>query len=297
MTRRAAAFGAFWGKTAEVGASEPLTFAAATNTPGRLTGQVPRNPADIARTAFSSQLSQLELATPNEPKYASRKLHRRMKFRDFDISIETDKGRFRFWHDPHTKTRGKTKMQHPYGYIRRTEGLDGDHVDVFVGPNEQAKYVYVITTNKAPAFKEIDEQKCMLGFDNAEDAKVAFHDHYTDTRFFRSMKAMPYAEFEKKVHATGKGGTKKLAWDPGTVQRDEGLAHPRSRGQDASFTAPTAARESFIGLPDPGPLKHIIDEPMDRMDRIDRGFRFNDLDQHSTAIEGAWGAPSSDTVP
>jgi len=338
----------------------PMVISDATNTPGRLRGQIPRAPAEQARTSFSEQQRQFDTAMTPESKTASelrqkvallaqmqqaladkkrrdaaklrknpaallkktagRKLHGRMKFRDLEISIENRVGSVRHWYDPHAKREGKTEMKYPYGYIRRTEGLDGDHVDVFVGHNEQAKYVYVITTNKAPDFKAIDEQKCMLGFDTAEDAKAAFHEHYTDNRFFRSMKALPYAEFQKKVHATFDGPVKKVAavssdgmfgafwgspssrasekkaWDTDSTQRTIELAHPGSHGQQATFAPNTAIEEKERGLPEVGATRHIIDEPLDRMDRIDRTFRFNDQDQRSTAIEGAWGSPVDGSV-
>lgn len=132
----------------------------------------------------------------------ARKLSRRMSFRGLDISIETDKGELRHWYDPHNDTRGSTEMSHPYGYIRRTKGVDGDHVDVYVGPNENAPNVYIVHQMKAPDFKKYDEDKCMLAFPNAKAAKAAYLKNFNDPRFFGSMTTMPWPEFEKKVKAT-----------------------------------------------------------------------------------------------
>lgn len=130
------------------------------------------------------------------------KLSRRMTFRGLDVSIETDKGELRHWYDPHNKTKGSTKMSHPYGYIRRTKGVDGDHVDVYVGPKEDAPDVFIVNQMKAPDFKRFDEQKCMLGFESAADAKAAYLKNFDSPKFFGSMTTMPWAEFEKKVKAT-----------------------------------------------------------------------------------------------
>jgi hypothetical protein len=127
------------------------------------------------------------------------KLSRRMFFRDLAISIETDKGELRHWYDPHNKEKGTTKMKYPYGYIRRTKGVDGDHVDVYVGPHEKAPYVYIIHQMKAPEFKKYDEDKCMLGFKSENAAKTAYLAHYNDKRFLGSVTRMPYDKFEKKV--------------------------------------------------------------------------------------------------
>lgn len=132
------------------------------------------------------------------------KLSRRMEFRGLKISVETDKGESRHWYDPHNKEKGSTKMKYAYGYIRRTEGIDGDHVDVYVGPNEDAKNVYVVHQQKAPNFDGYDEDKCMLGFNSAEEAKKAYLMHYNDDRFFGSMTVMPFEQFKRKVLATFK---------------------------------------------------------------------------------------------
>jgi hypothetical protein len=132
------------------------------------------------------------------------KLSRRMEFRGLKISVETDKGESRHWYDPNNKEKGSTKMKFPYGYIRMTKGIDGDHVDVYVGPNEDAKNVYVVHQQRAPNFDKYDEDKCMLGFDSADAAKKAYLDHYNDDRFFGSMTVMPFEQFKTKVLGTFK---------------------------------------------------------------------------------------------
>jgi len=122
-----------------------------------------------------------------------------MKFQGFDISIENRKGSVRHWYDKTTDTHGETKMEFPYGYIRLTEGTDGDHVDVFVGGDEQAKNAYVIHQMRAPDFKTFDEDKVMLGFASAKEAKQAYLRHFDSPKFFGSMTAMPVEQFRKKV--------------------------------------------------------------------------------------------------
>src|SRR6267142_1782052 len=92
---------------------------------------------------------------------ANRKLHDRIKFRGLSISIENRKGSIRKGVDKNGKA-WKVKMTHAYGYIRMTEGVDGDHVDCFIGPNENAKNVYIIH-RQDPGMKVYDEDKCMVG--------------------------------------------------------------------------------------------------------------------------------------
>jgi hypothetical protein len=149
----------------------------------------------------------LDVIPPPDPlKKTARahKLSRRMEFRGLKISVETDKGEKRHWKDPNNGETGFTLMKYPYGYIRMTKGVDGDHVDVYVGPNEQATKVYVVHQQKAPNFDKYDEDKCMLGFDSADAAKKAYLDHYNNDRFFGSMTVMPFEQFKKKVLGTFK---------------------------------------------------------------------------------------------
>jgi hypothetical protein len=132
---------------------------------------------------------------------AARPLQGRVTWRGLQISIENAPGSVRRGTD-HDGTPWSTGMVLPYGYIRLTEGVDGDHVDCFLGPDDQAPEVYVITTRKAPHFRHNDEQKCMLGFQSAEDAKRAFFAHYDDPRHFGSIITMPFDAFKRKVLAT-----------------------------------------------------------------------------------------------
>jgi len=146
-----------------------------------------------------------------EKRAKDEQLARRFTLKDLEIGVEHDKGSVREWHDAETDKKRKTIMKYPYGYIFNTRGMDQEHVDCFIGPNKDAKEVYVITTNKPPDFVQEDEQKCMIGFNSAADAKEAFIDHYKKPGFFRNMKAFPYAKFKEKVLATATNGPAKLA--------------------------------------------------------------------------------------
>lgn len=126
------------------------------------------------------------------------------KFRDLEIIVETDRGEYRHWYDKHNGTRGTTLMKYPYGYIKRTKGMDGEAIDCFVGPNEAATNVYVVTTSKPPDFKQVDEQKCMLGFSSLNDARNAFGAAYSDPKFMREIRTFPYSDFLEKVYKSTK---------------------------------------------------------------------------------------------
>ena len=130
---------------------------------------------------------------------AAYKLAYRTEFQGLPISIENGKGSSRHWTDEETGETGSTKMEYPYGYVRGTLGLDGDGVDVFIGPNKESQKIFIITQMKRPEYKEVDEQKCMLGFDSAKDAKSAYLRHYDSPKFFGSMLEMDVHEFEDKL--------------------------------------------------------------------------------------------------
>ena len=96
----------------------------------------------------------------------------------FDVSIEQPKGSVRRGVDANGKA-WESKMHNTYGYFRGTEGVDGDHIDVFVsndidGWNGQKVFV-VDQYNPDGTF---DEHKVMLGFNNAEDAKSDYLANY-----------------------------------------------------------------------------------------------------------------------
>ncbi len=102
---------------------------------------------------------------------------KRMKWFGMDISIENKAGSTRSGIDPGGNP-WKVKLTHDYGYLRGTRGTDGDAVDVFIGPDPSAQFVYVAHTLKAPAFLEQDEDKCMLDFPSIDEARKAFLANY-----------------------------------------------------------------------------------------------------------------------
>lgn len=132
-------------------------------------------------------------------KALQRKIVRRVVFQGIPISIEANAGQMLSWQDPVTKQTGQTKMSVPYGYIRRTEGLDGEEIDVFLGPNDDSDKVFIIDQMKRPGFSRLDEQKVMLGFVSVREAKATFLENYSDKRYFGDMKEMSLDEFKRML--------------------------------------------------------------------------------------------------
>lgn len=125
----------------------------------------------------------------------NRKLHYKTTFQDLPVSVENRKGSVRSGTDDDGEE-WRTKMKVPYGYIPGTKGVDGDALDVFVGPDENAAYAYVVHCN-TPDGKRFDEDKVMLGFSSSESAKRCFNQHYDDSKFFGGIDAIPMWKFRK----------------------------------------------------------------------------------------------------
>lgn len=129
--------------------------------------------------------------------WSGHKLQERTTFNGLNISIENKKGTIRRGvdSDGHKWT---VKMYFDYGYIRGTEGVDGDHVDCYLGGNENAKNVYIIH-QKIPGTDKYDEDKCMLGFDTLADAKAAYLRQYDKPGFFGGVDTVPFDVFKNNV--------------------------------------------------------------------------------------------------
>lgn len=76
-------------------------------------------------------------------------------------------------------TKGERTMQDHYGYIRGTEGKDGDHIDAFFGPRFEAPSPHVLAINQInPETGAFDEVKLMVGYWDADQALEAYYRNY-----------------------------------------------------------------------------------------------------------------------
>jgi hypothetical protein len=103
-----------------------------------------------------------------------------VKVHGLDITIENPRGSTREGGAP--GKRWKSKLPHHYGYIRRTEGGDGDHVDVYLGPHLKSEQVFVVDQHHLDGGKAFDEHKCFIGFGSAAQAREAYHRAFSDGR-------------------------------------------------------------------------------------------------------------------
>ena len=96
----------------------------------------------------------------------------------FDITIEQPQGSVRKGTDANGK-QWKSKMHNTYGYFRGTEGVDGDHIDVFLSNDIDGwngRKVYVVDQYNPDG--TFDEHKVMLGFNDMDEAKSDYLANY-----------------------------------------------------------------------------------------------------------------------
>lgn len=123
----------------------------------------------------------------------------------FNITIENPKGSVRSGIDTEGN-KWETTMQNTYGYIRGTEGVDGDHIDVFLSDDIDGwngRKVFVVDQyNEDGTF---DEHKVMLGFNEADDAEAAYFANY-DRNWAKKHKTMltgvNLEEFKKWIESS-----------------------------------------------------------------------------------------------
>ncbi|WP_406568771.1 LPD38 domain-containing protein [Aeromonas caviae] len=118
-----------------------------------------------------------------------------------DIALENPKGSTRSGTDQDGRAWQST-MAHDYGYIKRTLGADGDHVDVFIGDKPESEMVYVVD-QVDPKTGKFDEHKVMMGFADEQAARAGYLGNYEEGwKGLGAIKAMSVDAFKRWV----KGG-------------------------------------------------------------------------------------------
>ena len=104
--------------------------------------------------------------------------HGHIKVQGFDISVENPEGSQRTGTSPNGKKWSITMAGH-YGYFKRSEGKDGEQVDVFVNAGERKEsYDAYVVDQVDPKTGKFDEHKVMLGYPSLEAAKEGYLANY-----------------------------------------------------------------------------------------------------------------------
>ena len=135
-------------------------------------------PKNSTQAAVESASAEVETSPTEAQKKAGNYKMGHVKVGAFDVTIENPKGSERSGTDANGKM-WSVKMNNTYGYIRGTEGVDGDHIDVFLAEDIDkwdGKYVFVVDQYNPDG--TFDEHKVMLGFNRTEEARSAYLSNY-----------------------------------------------------------------------------------------------------------------------
>ena len=147
-----------------------------------------------------------------------------IKVDGMDVTIEQPKGSVRRGKDADGKE-WKSEMHNTYGYIRGTEGVNGDHIDIFLSDTPESGNVFVIDqVNKDGSF---DEHKVMYGFSDMESAKKAYLSNYEDGwQGLGNITEVSKEEFKKWIDSS-KRKTKPFAeYSSVKTEGDAKVEHP-----------------------------------------------------------------------
>lgn len=122
-----------------------------------------------------------------------------------DLTIENAKGSARSGIDKGGKP-WSVSMPAAYGYIKKTEGADGDHVDCYLGPHLKSSRVFVVDQLNAETGK-FDEHKCFIGFSSASQARNCYLRAFSDARGKKRLGAIHEMSIDAFKKWLAKGGT------------------------------------------------------------------------------------------
>lgn len=227
-------------------------------------GYVSRDP-DL-RAAIEHAAIETETAPSDSQRQSGNYRKGRFHLHGMEIAIETPRDGVRSGKN-RIGVEWSRVMPNHYGYIRRTESeADGDHVDVFVGPDPESELVFVVDQQTDGG--RFDEHKVMLGFTTERAARDAYRAAYPPSwRGLRNITGMTVGQFRAWIEDgdTGKpiagqvsryamgheDGNIQFNWDESKHPRDSGGQFTSGGGGDSATTpAPkhAAAPKGWLSL-------------------------------------------------
>lgn len=166
---------------------------------GESSGVVPESEGAV-KTEIEAARKEVDQNPTEAQKEAGNYKKGHVKVDGFDITIESPKGSVRSGKDSDGKEWSVT-MNNDYGYIRGTEVVDGDHIDVFLSDNPEQGNVYVIDqVNQKTG--EYDESKVMYGFNSLEEAKDAYLSNFEEGWKVGVVSGVSKEEFRKWIESS-----------------------------------------------------------------------------------------------
>lgn len=147
-----------------------------------------------------------------------------IRFQGLPITIENKRGSTRRG----TNSNGKSwscVLPADYGYIKRTEGADGDHVDVYVGPDPNSKQVFIVNQHELRG--KFDEHKILLGFDSERGAVDTYCRAFSDGKGRERIGSVETVSMDTFKHWLENGRTDKCAGSRSIIDAALGLVSRR----------------------------------------------------------------------
>lgn len=151
-------------------------------------------PAKETAQAIDAAAAKAESKPTDAQKEAGNYKKGHITVQGMSIAIENARGDERSGTDKDGNKWTSTMSDH-YGYLKGTNGADGDHVDVYVGANPQSDQVFVI--DQVDENGGFDEHKVMLGFDSEEQATEAYLSNFDKDWKLGDVTGMPISEFKE----------------------------------------------------------------------------------------------------
>lgn len=173
-----------------------------------------------------------------------------VRWKGRDISIETGKGMERSGTAP-DGTRWSVKMPADYGRIKGTVGMDGEQIDVYIGPNPESDRIFIVDQVDLETGKA-DEHKVIAGVETLEEAKLLYDSGFSDGK--GSLRRANVTEIDEETFDKwlDEGDTTKpfKAIKPGFTKALQDMAAERAEKKrheniDAGFAANRAVMKNF----------------------------------------------------
>ncbi len=130
-----------------------------------------------------------------------------VRLNGLEISIENARGSVRRGKDPDTGEAWESPaLPADYGYVKRSTGKDGDHVDVYIGRNPASDRVFVVDQMDVKTGK-FDEHKAVLAADTLDEAVALYTGSFDNPTYDRigdvtEMSVDEFREWVKDPKAT-----------------------------------------------------------------------------------------------
>lgn len=272
----------------------------AVSTNGEATAEPSAEPAPVEAepNAVQTALAAAEQETNTEPTEAQKEAGNykkgHVKIDGYDVTIENPKGSVRRGTDASGK-QWEQEMQNTYGYIRGTEGVDGDHIDVFFSEDPSQGDVFVVDqVNKDGSF---DEHKVMYGFPDIESARKAYLSNYEDGwQGLGAITPVSKEEFKKWIDSSHRKtkpfaeyssvkplGDTQLGEQPTAGYSIEPTTYTNKKGKTTPMHLVTFGRE--LSKDEIRAGKELAKESRGWWDRVKGGFMMRDEDSAKALAE------------